>query len=341
MLHRAGRAARADELPPVGIELLFTVAEEHGLRGRQGASTPRRCARRSASSSTTPAPIGEVIVAAPDLPAAATPTSPGVEAHAGIRPEDGRSAIAAAAAAIARDGARAARRGDDRERRRDRTAAPSGERRPRALRDRRRGPQPRRRPGRRGRGGRWSTPAPGRASEHGCDVDVRIEELFRGYRSRRRSPSRWPLAEAALRACGFEPEPDRRPAAAATPTRFAAAGFDVRAPRQRHRGATTRRTSASAGRASRRCSTVCERRSSPRRPRAEAAPVSGRLEAAPRRRRQRGAADGRGRRRAPARPGPTTALLGRDARGRRGRRQHRGRRPRASAPAASTSSTST
>jgi len=42
------------------------------------------------------------------------------------------------------------------------------------------------------------------ASEHGCDVDVRIEELFRGYEIKSGSRS-LDLAEAGLRAAGFEP----------------------------------------------------------------------------------------------------------------------------------------
>ena len=47
-------ARHAAEPPPVGIELLLTVAEEQGLRGRR-RSTRRRCAPTAASSSTTPA----------------------------------------------------------------------------------------------------------------------------------------------------------------------------------------------------------------------------------------------------------------------------------------------
>ena len=43
------------------------------------------------------------------------------------------------------------------------------------------------------------------ASEHGCDVDVRVEELFRGYELPSSSPA-LALAEAGLRGAGFEPE---------------------------------------------------------------------------------------------------------------------------------------
>jgi tripeptide aminopeptidase len=42
------------------------------------------------------------------------------------------------------------------------------------------------------------------ASENGCDVDVRIEELFRGYEVPSSSPA-LVLAEGALRGAGVEP----------------------------------------------------------------------------------------------------------------------------------------
>jgi Protein of unknown function (DUF3866)/Peptidase dimerisation domain len=42
------------------------------------------------------------------------------------------------------------------------------------------------------------------ASEHGCDVDVRLEELFRGYEVPSSSPALG-LAEAGLRSAGLEP----------------------------------------------------------------------------------------------------------------------------------------
>jgi tripeptide aminopeptidase len=42
------------------------------------------------------------------------------------------------------------------------------------------------------------------ASEHDCDVDVRIEELFRGYQVPKESPA-LALAEDGLRGAGLEP----------------------------------------------------------------------------------------------------------------------------------------
>ena len=127
----------------------------------------------------------------------------GVEAHAGIRPEDGSSAIAAAAAAIARMelgrldegttanvglieggtsgnvvpghcGIHAEARSLDAER-----AAEVA--------------------------GKIADACAWGASEHGCDVDVRIEELFRGYELPTDSPA-LALAEAGLRGAGLEPE---------------------------------------------------------------------------------------------------------------------------------------
>ncbi len=82
-----------------GIELLFTVAEEQGLRG---------AARFDVSQLESPVgyvldhatAIGEVIIAAPTHMAIEADFT-GVEAHAGLKPESGRSAIAAAASAIA------------------------------------------------------------------------------------------------------------------------------------------------------------------------------------------------------------------------------------------------
>ena len=94
-------AARAAALPrETGVELIFTVAEEDGLRGAKEVDlgalrAPLRVRPRPRT------PIGEVITAAPTYQRIVAEFE-GVEAHAGIRPEDGRSAIVAAAAAIER-----------------------------------------------------------------------------------------------------------------------------------------------------------------------------------------------------------------------------------------------
>ena len=89
----------AVEGAPVGVELIFSVSEENGLNGARAFDTSRlRSELGFVFDHATP--IGEVVVASPTfyrLHAAFR----GAAAHAGIRPEDGRSAILAAAKAIA------------------------------------------------------------------------------------------------------------------------------------------------------------------------------------------------------------------------------------------------
>ena len=193
-------AARAADPPAVGIELLLTVAEEDGLRGAKAFD--RAALRAQAGVVIDHAtPLGEVITAAPTYQRLVAEFE-GTEAHAGVRPEDGHSAIAAAAAAVA-----AMRLGRlDAE-----TTANVG------LIE----------------GGTATNVVPGRcrlegearsidpsraaaeigamseacawgASEHGCDLDVRIEEVFRGYRTAPDSRA-LALAEAGLRRAGIEP----------------------------------------------------------------------------------------------------------------------------------------
>jgi tripeptide aminopeptidase len=89
----------AAEGSPVGVELLFTVSEEVGLLGARAFDTG---VLQSAFGYVFDhaSPIGDVIIAAPThyrLEA----VFHGQSAHAGVRPEDGRSAVLAAARAIA------------------------------------------------------------------------------------------------------------------------------------------------------------------------------------------------------------------------------------------------
>ncbi len=86
--------------PPAGVELLFTVAEEQGLRGAHAYDVSTRCAPSTGFVLDHATPIGEVITAAPTYKKLIADFT-GVESHAGLRPEDGRSAIEAASAAIA------------------------------------------------------------------------------------------------------------------------------------------------------------------------------------------------------------------------------------------------
>jgi len=193
-------ARAAAEPPPVGIELLLTVAEEQGLRGAKAFGTGALRAEHGFVLDHA-GPVGEVIVATPTQQQIRADFV-GVEAHAGIEPDDGNNAIAAAAAAIGRMqlgrldpettanvglieggtsgnvvpghcGVRAEARSLDA----DRVAAVAGQMAEACA---------------------WG------ASEHGCDVDVQLEELFRGYRLPPSSPA-LALAEAGLRGAGQEP----------------------------------------------------------------------------------------------------------------------------------------
>jgi tripeptide aminopeptidase len=87
-----------NEGAPVDIELLFTVGEERSLAGARAFDVTRLRSDFGYVFDHA-SPIGEVVVAAPchfRLEAAFR----GASAHAGIRPEDGSSAILAAARAV-------------------------------------------------------------------------------------------------------------------------------------------------------------------------------------------------------------------------------------------------
>ncbi|MGE5408439.1 MAG: M20/M25/M40 family metallo-hydrolase, partial [Syntrophothermus sp.] len=197
-LELAARHARSPG--PVGIELLLTVAEEQGLRGAKAFDLGALRSRVGFVLDHA-GPVGEVIEATPTQQKILADFA-GVEAHAGIRPEDGSSAIAAAAAAIGRmelgrlDAETTANVGVIR-------GGTSGNVVPgrcgiraeaRSL-DADRAAQV---------AGTIAEACAWGASEHGCDVDVRIEELFRGYRLPGDSAA-LALAESGLRAAGVEP----------------------------------------------------------------------------------------------------------------------------------------
>ncbi len=197
LVELAARHAAAP--PPVGLELVFTVAEEDGLRGAKeldvsGLHSGFGYALDHAS------PIGEVITAAPTYKRISADFE-GVEAHSGIRPEDGRSAIAAAAAAIA-----AMRLG----RLDDSTTANVGliaggtasnvvpghcrlDGEARSLDDEHASETI----------GAMSDACAWAASEHECDLDVQVSEMFRGYRLPSSAPS-VTAARAALERCGLQ-----------------------------------------------------------------------------------------------------------------------------------------
>jgi tripeptide aminopeptidase len=204
LLALAARGADSAHPPlPVGGELLFTVSEENALAGAKAFDT-RRLRSRFGYVFDHASPIGEVVVASPTyfrLEAAFH----GRAAHAGIRPEAGRSAILAASRAIA-----AMRLGRlDAESTANVGAIAGGAgttnvvpehcsflAEARSLSD-------------------AAVEAivagmvdrcydAGNDPECECDVDVTMERLFQGYRHRATEPQ-VAAAEAALRACGYEP----------------------------------------------------------------------------------------------------------------------------------------
>jgi len=192
-------ARYTEEPPPVGIELLLTVAEEQGLRGAKAFDVSALRSERGFVLDHA-GPVGEVVVSTPTQHKVLADFH-GVEAHAGLRPEGGSSAIAAAAAAISRmelgrlDAGTTANVGLI-------AGGTSGNVVPghcfvhaeaRSLDA--------------GRAGEVaasiSDACAWGATEHGCDADVRIEELFRGYRLPPASPA-MELAESGLRDAGVE-----------------------------------------------------------------------------------------------------------------------------------------
>jgi tripeptide aminopeptidase len=92
------RRLLAEVRPHAGIELLFTSKEEVGLVGAH-AFDHRRLHARTGYVYDQAAPIGTVILGAP-FSQALEVRFHGRAAHSGMHPEDGRSAIAAAARAI-------------------------------------------------------------------------------------------------------------------------------------------------------------------------------------------------------------------------------------------------
>jgi len=94
----AARLLLAEGRRHAGVELLFTTREETGLEGA-GAFDVSRLRSRLGFVYDYSGPVGEIVVAAPSgrtIDAVFT----GRPAHAGINPEDGRSAVVAAARAI-------------------------------------------------------------------------------------------------------------------------------------------------------------------------------------------------------------------------------------------------
>jgi tripeptide aminopeptidase len=186
---------------PVGIEILFTVAEENGLLGAAHFDASRlRSEFGYVFDHATP--IGEVVTASPTYYRVGAEFH-GRAAHACIRPEEGRSAILAAALAIA---AMPAGRIDAE------TTANVGSvtggvgstnvvaERARLLAEARSiDPEKAETTV-----ARMIDAITDGAATAECDVDITTKRLFSGYRQRPSSPA-VVAAEGALRACGYEP----------------------------------------------------------------------------------------------------------------------------------------
>ncbi len=89
----------AVEGSPVGLELVFTVAEEDALAGAKALDVTTLRSQWGYVFDHA-SPIGEIVMASPTY-FRFTAHLHGRAAHAGIRPEDGRSAVQAAARAVA------------------------------------------------------------------------------------------------------------------------------------------------------------------------------------------------------------------------------------------------
>jgi len=95
----AARRVLSERRPHAGIELLFTPKEEVGLIGARAFDESRLDARIGYVYDQA-APIGDVVLGSPYSQVLEV-TFHGRSAHAGMHPEEGRNAIAAAARAIA------------------------------------------------------------------------------------------------------------------------------------------------------------------------------------------------------------------------------------------------
>ena len=201
ILEVARRLTSAPEPPPVGVELLFTICEEVSLLGSRAFDVGRLESSFGYVFDHATG-IGEVVVASPTHYRVIADLH-GRAAHAGVRPEAGRSAIVAAARAIAEmrlgrvdeqttanvgtiEGGSAINvipercrvLGEVRSLDEARAAAVTTE---------------------------MIDHLQDAADAQECDLDLNVERMFRGYRVKPGAPQ-LAVAQRALRACGFEPE---------------------------------------------------------------------------------------------------------------------------------------
>jgi tripeptide aminopeptidase len=185
---------------PVGLELLFTTCEEVALAGAKAVDRGRMNSDFGYVFDHA-SPVGEVVLGSPTYYRLELDVR-GQAAHAGIRPEAGRNAIAAAARAVA---------AMDLGRLDDVTTANVGEilggsaanvvaercqvvLEARSLDDSRAGEVV----------SAMVDAATEAASDAECDVETTVERLFRGYRLQRSAPV-VETAARALESCGIEP----------------------------------------------------------------------------------------------------------------------------------------
>ncbi len=200
MLELARRLTGSPEPPRVGVELLFTVCEETSLLGAKEFDVGRLSSRFGYVFDHA-SPIGEMVTASPTYHRIVADFH-GRAAHAGIRPEDGRNAIVAAARGIA-----AMRTGRIDEQTTANVGTISGGTAANVVAE------------------RCTVEAEARSLDAGrvealvtemvdhlndaagageCDLDLTVERMFDGYRTKANARQTL-LAERALRACGYEP----------------------------------------------------------------------------------------------------------------------------------------
>jgi tripeptide aminopeptidase len=200
MLELARRLTGSPEPAVVGVELVFTVCEETSLLGAKEFDLGRLSSRFGYVFDHA-SPIGEIVIASPTYHRIVADFH-GRAAHAGIRPEDGRNAIVAAARGIA-----AMRSGRIDEQTTANVGTISGGTAANVVAE------------------RCTVEAEARsldadrvealvtemvdhlndaAGAGECDLDLTVERMFDGYRTKASAPQNV-LAERALRACGYEP----------------------------------------------------------------------------------------------------------------------------------------
>ncbi len=200
-LELARRLISAPGPPEVGIELLFTVCEEVALRGAKAFDHTKLISRFGYVFDHA-SPIGEIVLASPTYYRIVADVH-GRAAHAGIRPEVGRSAIAAAAKGIA-----AMRLGRLDPETTANVGTISGGTNANVVPEQCR-IEAESRSLDRARAEAVATEMIDHLQEAAdaaeCDLDVTVERMFDGYRTRPREPL-VAVAERALRACGYEPK---------------------------------------------------------------------------------------------------------------------------------------